>query len=165
MPPYIKNTLLNFLSFFLIAFSLYIFISLVSYDISDSGFFNKNSSVEVNNLGGPLGAKISDFLNTIFGLGGYLVLIIGSVWAIQILFYDDPYSSIYKTFVRLVSSLLLLTCFCSIGYFYFLSNFGGVIGEVVILALSSIIGDIGALIFLIILLIPSTSLALSLIDI
>ena len=159
MPPYIKNTLLNFLSFFLIAFSLYIFISLVSYDISDSGFFNKNSSVEVNNLGGPLGAKISDFLNTIFGLGGYLVLIIGSVWAIQILFYDDPYSSIYKTFVRLVSSLLLLTCFCSIGYFYFLSNFGGVIGEEVILALSSIIGDIGALIFLIILLIPSTSLA------
>ena len=159
MPPYIKNTLLNFLSFFLIAFSLYIFISLVSYDISDSGFFNKNSSVEINNLGGPLGAKISDFLNTIFGLGGYLVLIIGSVWAIQILFYDDPYSSIYKTFVRLVSSLLLLTCFCSIGYFYFLSNFGGVIGEEVILALSSIIGDIGALIFLVILLIPSTSLA------
>ena len=159
MPPYIKNTLLNFLSFFLIAFSLYIFISLVSYDISDSGFFNKNSSVEINNLGGPLGAKISDFLNTIFGLGGYLVLIIGSVWAIQILFYDDPYSSIYKTFVRLVSSSLLLLCFCSIGYFYFLSNFGGVIGEEVILALSSIIGDIGALIFLVILLIPSTSLA------
>jgi len=159
MPPYIKNTLLNFLSFFLIAFSLYIFISLVSYDISDSGFFNKNSSVEINNLGGPLGAKISDFLNTIFGLGGYLVLIIGSVWAIQILFYDDPYSSVYKTFVRLVSSLLLLICFCSIGYFYFLSNFGGVIGEEVILALSSIIGDIGALIFLVILLIPSTSLA------
>ena len=159
MPPYIKSTLLNFLSFFLIAFSLYIFISLVSYDISDSGFFNKNSSVEINNLGGPLGAKISDFLNTIFGLGGYLVLIIGSVWAIQILFYDDPYSSVYKTFVRLVSSLLLLICFCSIGYFYFLSNFGGVIGEEVILALSSIIGDIGALIFLVILLIPSTSLA------
>ena len=59
-------------------------------------------------------------MNTIFGLGGYLVLIIGSVWAIQILFYEDPYSSIYKTFVRLVSSLILLTCFCSIGYFYFL---------------------------------------------
>ena len=48
----------SFLSFFLIAFSLYIFISLVSYDISDSGFFNKNSIEIVNNLGGPLGAKI-----------------------------------------------------------------------------------------------------------
>ena len=50
MPPYIKNTLLNFFSFFLIAVSLYIFISLVSYDISDSGFFNKNSSSNINNM-------------------------------------------------------------------------------------------------------------------
>ena len=63
MPPYIKNTLLNFFSFFLIAFSLYIFISLVSYDATDSGFFNKNSN-EINNLGGPLGALISDLMFT-----------------------------------------------------------------------------------------------------
>ena len=159
MPPYIKNTLLNFLSFFLIAFSLYIFISLVSYDISDSGFFNKNSNETVNNLGGPLGAKISDFLNTIFGFGGYLVLLIGSVWAIQTLFFEDPYSSLNKSLVRLLSSILLLICFCSIGYFYFLDSFGGVIGKEIIYTLSSSIGDIGSLIFLVILLIPSTSLA------
>ena len=159
MPPYIKNTLLNFLSFFLIAFSLYIFISLVSYDISDSGFFNKNSNQTVNNLGGPLGAKISDFLNTIFGFGGYLVLLIGSVWAIQTLFFEDPYSSLNKSLVRLLSSILLLVCFCSIGYFYFLDSFGGVIGKEIIYSLSSSIGDIGSLIFLVILLIPSTSLA------
>ena len=159
MPPYIKNTLLNFLSFFLIAFSLYIFVSLVSYDISDSGFFNKNSNETVNNLGGPLGAKISDFLYTIFGFGGYLVLLVGSIWAIQTLFFEDPYSSLNKTLVRLVSSVLLLMCFCSIGYFYFLDSFGGVVGKEIILALSSSIGDIGSLIFLVILLIPSTSLA------
>ena len=159
MPPYIKNTLTNFLSFFLIAFSLYIFVSLVSYDISDSGFFNKNSNETVNNLGGPLGAKISDFLYTIFGFGGYLVLLVGSIWAIQTLFFEDPYSSLNKTLVRLVSSVLLLVCFCSIGYFYFLDSFGGVVGKEIILALSSSIGDIGSLIFLVILLIPSTSLA------
>ena len=159
MPPYIKNTLLNFLSFFLIAFSLYIFISLVSYDVSDSGFFNKNSNETINNLGGPLGAKISDFLYVIFGFGGYLVLLIGSVWAVEILFYEDPYSSLNKSIVRLLSSMLLLVCFCSIGYFYFLDNFGGLIGKEVITSLSSSIGDIGALIFLVILLIPATSLA------
>ena len=159
MPPYIKNTLLNFLSFFLIAFSLYIFISLVSYDISDSGFFNKNSNETINNLGGPLGAKISDFLYVIFGFGGYLVLLIGSVWAIEILFYEDPYSSFNKSIVRLLSSILLLICFCSIGYFYFLDNFGGLIGKEIITSLSSSIGDIGSLIFLVILLIPATSLA------
>ena len=159
MPPYIKNTLTNFLSFFLIAFSLYIFVSLVSYDISDSGFFNKNSNETVNNLGGPIGAKISDFLYTIFGFGGYLVLLVGSIWAIQTLFFEDPYSSLNKTLVRLISSVLLLVCFCSIGYFYFLDSFGGVVGKEIILALSSSIGDIGSLIFLVILLIPSTSLA------
>ena len=71
MPPYIKKTFLNFFSFFLLAFSLYIFISLVSYDSSDSGFFSKNSSEIINNLGGPLGATVSDFLFTLFGYGSY----------------------------------------------------------------------------------------------
>ena len=84
MPPYIKNTLLNFFSFFLIALSLYIFISLISYDISDSGFFNKNSSDSIQNLGGPLGASIADFLFTLVGFGGYVILLIGCVWSIPV---------------------------------------------------------------------------------
>ena len=159
MPPYIKNTLLNFFSFFLIAFSLYIFVSLVSYDVSDSGFFNKNSSQDINNLGGPLGASIADFLHTLIGYGGYLVLLIGCVWAIQILFHEDPYKSINKTLVRFASSIFLLICFSSIGDLYFKNNFGGFIGEQVILGLSSTIGNLGSLIFLVILVIPATSLS------
>ena len=103
MPPYIRNTLLNFFSFFLIAFSLYIFISLVSYDATDSGFFNKNSNDVINNLGGPLGALISDLMFTLIGFGSYLVLLIGSVWAIQSLFIDDKYNSALKVLVRLAS--------------------------------------------------------------
>ena len=159
MPPYIKNTFLNFFSFFLIAFSLYIFISLVSYDVSDSGFFNKNSSTVINNLGGPLGASISDFLYTIIGYGSYLILLIGCVWAVQILFYEDPYNSKNKVLVRAASSIFLLTCICSIGEFYFQNNFGGILGLQVLVSLSSIIGNIGALIFLTILLIPAASLS------
>jgi S-DNA-T family DNA segregation ATPase FtsK/SpoIIIE len=159
MPPYIKNTLLNFFSFFLIAFSLYIFVSLVSYDVSDSGFFNKNSSQDINNLGGPLGASIADFLHTLIGYGGYLVLLIGCVWAIQILFHEDLYKSINKTLVRLASSFFLLICFSSIGDLYFKNNFGGFIGEQVIAGLSSTIGNLGSLIFLVILVIPATSLS------
>ena len=76
IPIYVKNTLLNFLSFFLIAFSLYIFIALVSYNPSDSGILNVNSNPTIQNLGGPLGAKISDFLFTVIGIGSYLVLLI-----------------------------------------------------------------------------------------
>jgi len=158
MPPYIKKTLLNFFSFFLLALSLYIFISLVSYDSSDSGFFSKNSSGFINNLGGPLGAIISDFLFTLIGFGSYLVLLIGTVWATQILFYEDKYSSNIKSFLRLFSSIFLLICFCSIGYFYFLENFGGFIGKEIFLSISSIFGELGSLIFLIILIIPTMSL-------
>ena len=158
MPPYIKKTFLNFFSFFLLAFSLYIFISLISYDLSDSGFFNRNSSGIINNLGGPLGAVISDFLYTLIGFGSYLVLIIGSVWATQILFIEDKYSSNIKTLLRLISSTFLLICFCSLGYFYFIEDFGGFIGKEIFLSISSIFGDIGSLIFLIVLTIPLLSL-------
>ena len=98
MPPYIKNTLLNFFSFFLIAFSLYIFISLVSYNPSDSGSFNINNNEDpIENLGGPLGAIISDFLYTLIGYGGYALLLIGCVWSIQTLFYEDPNNSLLKS--------------------------------------------------------------------
>ena len=159
MPPYIKNTLLNFFSFFLIAFSLYIFISLVSYDVSDSGFFNKNSSTSIQNLGGPLGASISDFLYTLIGYGGYIVLLIGCVWSIQILFYEDPYNSAIKVLVRIASSIFFVICFCSIGDLYIGNNFGGVIGNSILNNISSIFGNLGSLIFLIILLIPASSLS------
>ena len=159
MPPYIKNTLLNFFSFFLIAFSLYIFISLVSYDVSDSGFFNKNSSTSIQNLGGPLGASISDFLYTLIGYGGYIFLLIGCVWSIQILFYEDPYNSAIKVLVRIASSIFFVICFCSIGNLYIGNNFGGVVGNSILNNISSIFGNLGSLIFLIILLIPASSLS------
>ena len=157
MPPYIRNTLLNFFSFFLIAFSLYIFISLVSYDATDSGFFNKNSNDVINNLGGPLGALISDLMFTLIGFGSYLVLLIGSVWAIQSLFIDDKYNSALKVLVRLASSFFIILSFCAVGAFYVTENFGGVIGLNVLTFLSSLIGYIGTLIFLIVLTIPAMS--------
>ena len=157
MPPYIKNTLLNFFSFFLIAFSLYIFISLVSYDVADSGFFNKNSNTTINNLGGPLGASISDFMFTLIGYGSYLLLLIGTVWAVQSLLIDEKYNSSLKVIVRLLSSVFLILCFCSVTEFYLSENFGGVVGEYLLSFLSNSIGDIGTLIFLIVLAIPAMS--------
>ena len=96
MSSNIKNTLINFLSFFLIAFSLYIFISLISYDSSDSGFWYRDSSLVINNLGGPLGALISDFLMSLIGFGSYLFLLICSTWCIQTLFLNN--SSYTKLF-------------------------------------------------------------------
>ena len=161
MPPYIKNTLLNFFSFFLIAFSLYIFISLVSYDVSDSAIYYKNSNSSVNNLGGPLGASISDFMFSLIGFGSYLLLLIGTIWSVQSLLIEDKYNSSIKVAVRLLSSIFLILCFCSVGDFYLSEKFGGVIGEYVLNFLSNSIGDIGALIFLIVLAIPALSFSLN----
>ena len=141
---YVKNTLLNFLSFFLIAFSLYIFIALVSYDSSDPAFFNKTSSLAINNLGGPLGANISDFLFTIFGQGSFLILLIGIVWALQTIFFKDAYNSSIKIIIRLVSSFILLISFCSILEYYFDGRSGGYLGK---------------LVFLVIFVIPASSLS------
>ena len=159
IPIYVKNTLLNFFSFFLIAFSLYIFIALVSYNPGDSGSFNINSNLTIENLGGPLGAKISDFLFTLIGIGAYLVLLIGSVWALQILFFKDPYNSRIKIAVRLISSVILLTSFCSITEYYFSDNAGGYLGKSTFINLSNALGYIGSLIFLVIFIIPASSLS------
>jgi len=156
---YIKNTLLNFFSFFLIAFSLYILIALISHDSSDPGFFYKTSSQTINNLGGPLGANISDFLFTIFGFGSYLILAIGVVWALQSIFLKDPYNSKIKIAVRTVSSIILLISFCSILEYYFQDNSGGYLGKIFFVNLSSSLGYIGSLIFLVIFIIPASSLA------
>ena len=159
IPNYVKNTLLNFLSFFLIAFSLYIFIALISHDSADPGFFYKTSSVTINNLGGPLGANVSDFLFTIFGLGSYLILAIGVVWALQTIFFNDPYNSKTKIIVRVVSSVILLISFCSILEYYFLDNSGGYLGKIFFINISNVFGFVGSLIFLVIFIIPASSLS------
>jgi S-DNA-T family DNA segregation ATPase FtsK/SpoIIIE len=159
IPNYVKNTLLNFLSFFLIAFSLYILIALISHDASDPGIFYKTSSTNISNLGGPLGANISDFLFTIFGFGSYLILAVGVIWALQTIFYKDPYNSKVKTAVRIVSAVILLISFCSILEYYFLNNSGGYLGKIFFINLSNTLGFIGSLIFLVIFIIPASSLS------
>ena len=154
---YVKNTLLNFLSFFLIAFSLYILIALISYDPTDSAFFYKSSSNIINNLGGPLGANISDFLFTIFGLGSYLVLSVGFIWALQTIFFKDPYNSKIKITIRALSTVILVISFCSVLEYYFDNNSGGSLGQIFFRAISNSLGFIGSLIFLIIFIIPALS--------
>ena len=156
---YFKNTLLNFFSFFLIAFSLFIFIALISYESSDPAFFNKSSSSTILNLGGPLGANISDFLFTLIGMGSYLILLIGCVWALQTIFFQDLYNSKIKIIVRFLSSFILLISFCSILEYYFINNAGGYLGKIIFTSLSGALGFIGSLIFLVIFIIPTSSLS------
>ena len=156
--PYIQKTFVNFLSFFLIAFSLYVFISLVSYTETDSGFFNKNSLGVIENLGGPFGALISDILITIFGFTSYLVLLVGVVWSVQSIFFDGLDQSRVKVIIRLFSFLVFVTCTCSLFEYFVSNNAGGYTGYYVFGFISSVFGYVGSLIFLILFLILVTSI-------
>ena len=156
--PYIQKIFVNFLSFFLIAFSLYVFISLVSYTETDSGFFNKNSLGVIENLGGPFGALISDILITIFGFTSYLVLLVGVVWSVQSIFFDGLDQSRVKVIIRLFSFLVFVTCTCSLFEYFVSNNAGGYTGYYVFGFISSVFGYVGSLIFLILFLILVTSI-------
>jgi len=81
------------------------------------------------------------------------------VWALQTIFYKDPFGSKTKSVVRFVSSFILLIAFCSIIEYYFDLNSGGFLGKIVFVNLSNNLGSIGALIFLILFLIPASSLS------
>ena len=138
---YVKNIFFNFFSFFLIAFYLYIFIALVTYNPLDPAIFHDSSSETITNLGGPLGANISDILFTIFGQGSFLILFIGVIWALQTIFFEDPYATTTKIAIRCVCSFILLISFCSILEYYFDNSSGGVLGKIFFLNLSYYLGQ------------------------
>ena len=155
--PYIKKSAINFFSYFLIGLSIYIFVALVSYSSADSGFFNRNSTNTISNLGGPLGANISDFLFTLIGYSAYILLLIGCIWSAQIIFYKDKYNSSSKVIVRIASSIILLISCSSILEYYFTGISGGATGKLLFGGLSSNIGTVGGLIFFTLFLVPASS--------
>ena len=155
--PYIKKSAINFFSYFLIGLSIYIFVALVSYSSADSGFFNQNSTNTISNLGGPLGANISDFLFTLIGYSAYILLLIGCIWSAQIIFYKDKYNSSSKVIVRIASSIILLISCSSILEYYFTGISGGATGKLLFGGLSSNIGTVGGLIFFTLFLVPASS--------
>ena len=80
IPDILKDKLSLFFNYFrsllFILFSLFLFLSLLSFDINDNSFLT-NSSGQTNNILGSLGSYFSSFILYTFGLFGYgLVLVI-----------------------------------------------------------------------------------------
>ena len=156
--PYLQKTFINFISFFLIAFALYVFISLVSYTATDPGFTFKSSSGVVENLGGPFGAFISDILITYFGYTSYLILLAGVVWSVQLIFFNGLDQSRAKVIIRLTSFFVFLACTSSLFEYFLSNNAGGYVGYYIFKYISSAFGYVGSLIFLVLFLILVTSI-------
>ena len=159
-----KSFSTSFLGFGLLGFSIYILISLLSYNAADSGFYYQTSDPVILNLGGPLGAVISDFLLSTMGIGSYLLLVLISLWSFEsiaksLLSFAGP--------IRLISGLISLVCFMALCEFYISGesfpqgSSGGIVGKFIFLNLVKVFGLIGSLLFLVIFMIPSLTLALN----
>ncbi len=157
----------NFLGFGLIGFSIYILISLISYNAADSAYFYQTNDPNVMNLGGPLGAVVSDILLSTIGLGSYLLLLFISLWSLESLAPKIFNLSSPKFLFRILGGLLSLICFTALCEFYIAGqsfpqgSSGGFIGKFIFSNLVLIFGLIGSLLFLIIFLIPSATLGLN----
>ena len=157
----------NFLGFGLIGFSIYILISLISYNAADSAYFYQTNDPNVMNLGGPLGAVISDILLSTIGLGSYLLLLFISLWSLESLAPKIFNLSSPKFLFRIIGGLLSLICFTALCEFYIAGqsfpqgSSGGFIGKFIFSNLVLIFGLIGSLLFLLIFLIPSATLGLN----
>jgi len=157
----------NFLGFGLIGFSIYILISLISYNAADSAYFYQTNDPNVMNLGGPLGAVVSDILLSTIGLGSYLLLLLISLWSLESLAPKIFNLSSPKFLFRFVGGLLSLICFIALCEFYIAGqpfpqgSSGGFIGKFIFSNLVLVFGLIGTLLFLIIFLIPSITLGLN----
>ena len=159
-----KSFSTSFLGFGLLGFSIYILISLLSYNAADSGFYYQTNDPVILNLGGPLGAVTSDFLLSTIGIGSYLLLALISLWSFEsiaksLLSFAGP--------IRLISGLISLVCFMALSEFYISGesfpqgSSGGIVGKFIFLNLVKVFGLIGSLLFLVIFLIPSLTLALN----
>jgi S-DNA-T family DNA segregation ATPase FtsK/SpoIIIE len=152
-------------SFVLLAFSLYFFVSLVTFNPNDVSLSTSSSQVNsIENYGGLFGAYLSDFLFSIIGASAYLLIALMVHEVLNILFFHERFAH-HKT-LRIISSFILIFCSCLL-FEYFLSgeaypqlSAGGVVGLLGLDFLSSYLGVFGALIFVVIFALASLSFAL-----
>lgn len=116
-------------------------------------------------MGGPFGAWVSDILFVFFGIATYIILALLASISIETIFFSSKYSSKAKSYFRLLGAIVTVLCACSLFEFYLEGktypelSAGGFVGNSIFTFLSSIFGQIGSLIFLILFLIPSFALA------
>ena len=106
---FIVNRLLEISGITTILLSIFILISVASYSSFDPSILNLNN-YEVKNIGGYLGASISEILIQFFGYGSILICIILTSWAYK-LFFSKNLELFALNFLLLPITIFLLAVF------------------------------------------------------
>jgi len=161
------GTLKNVLAFFCLGSVLYIFISLISYSSLDPSLSSISSlSGDIQNLGGPFGAYLSDALFSVIGMGAYLFLVIISFASVKTLFFYHRTDRLHKA-IQIASAIFLISSFSALCEFYYSGDYfpqsssGGFIGNLIFFNFSNVFGVVGSLIFIVIFFLASISLTFS----
>ena len=83
---FITNRLLELSGILLLLLSCFIFLSLLSFSPSDPSINNLTSS-EISNLGGSIGANISDLLIQLFGYSSFILTVVLLSWSYKLIFH------------------------------------------------------------------------------
>ncbi|MBM7454393.1 S-DNA-T family DNA segregation ATPase FtsK/SpoIIIE [Oceanisphaera litoralis] len=133
----------------IILLAIFMMLSLVSYHPSDPGWSQTAWGGDIRNAAGPTGAWLADILLFTFGFSAYLMpffLVLigwGTLWRPKAL-SDICYLTLSLRIIGFLMLLLSLLALASmnVGNIYYFSS-GGLIGDMLALALNAMFGSLG----------------------
>ena len=109
--------------------SVFLFLSLISFDINDNSFLSK-SSIPTNNIFGDIGSYISSFVIYTYGIMGYFIVLFFINYALATFFNKELRYLFIRLLVFLISLVLIPQIFLlnqiSIEYIDPLSEWGSI---------------------------------------
>ncbi len=140
------------IGFIVFSLSVFFLISLISYSPSDPSFNTKvmGVSVEIQNLGGKIGAYCGDLLMQGFGLASFVFVILMSIVSVKIVL--NALGQHFK--IRLFGAVLLIFTLCLFlslidRTVHYPSSWGGVLGFYTKKIFKTYMGSLGTYLFVI----------------
>ena len=135
-------------------FSIYLMVSLLSFDPSDPSWSQTAWHEPINNIGGGAGAWLADTLFFVFGVMGYAIppVIIVLCWFAYRKRDDSGYVDYFSISLKLIGMLALVLASCGLAslnvddLYYFAS--GGVIGSLLANGVIPLLGSVGGTLLL-----------------
>jgi DNA segregation ATPase FtsK/SpoIIIE, S-DNA-T family len=131
---FIKNRLIELFGILLILFSIFLFVSIVSYSPSDPNFIYNAENTQIKNIGGFYGSVVSDFLLQSVGLISIFLVINFFYWGLKIVIAKRINNIILKSFFVLVYVIFgttVLNIFSNDSFWLIDNGNGGFVGRII----------------------------------